>query len=163
MSRPKPDSSPGLREAVKAAAHQGSGTADPVRQSAPAHFNMNHALMLEVFREPITFYPTYVEFTGSVTAALMLSYACYTSDRLNDEYPGFDGWFHKRQEDWSIETGLSRRELESSRQRLRELGLLEEKRVGAPPILLCRVDFTRLNELMNRQAQANWAEILPAA
>ena len=124
---------------------------------------MNHALMLEVFREPITFHPTYVEFTGSVTAALLLSYACHTSDRLNDEYPGFDGWFHKRQEDWTRETGLSRRELESSRQRLRALGLLEEKRAGAPPVLLCRVDFTRLNDLMNRQAQANWAEILPAA
>lgn len=162
MSQQKPDISPRLREAVKAA-QQAAGTADTGGQSAPAHFTMNYALMLEVFRELIAFHPTYVEFTGSVTAALMLSYACYTSDRLSDEYPGFDGWFHKRQDDWTRETGLSRRELESSRQRLRELGLLEEKRAGAPPILLCRVDFTRLNELMNRQAQANWADILPAA
>ncbi len=163
MSRQKPDVSPGLREAVKPAARQATTKADQVKQSTPAHFNMNHALMLEVFREPISFHPTYVEFTGSVTAALLLSYACYTSDQLNDEYPGFDGWFHKRQVDWTRETGLSRRELESSRLRLRALGLLEEKRAGAPPVLLCRVDFTRLNDLMNRQAQANWAQILPTA
>ena len=81
----------------------------------------------------------------------------------DDEHPGFDGWFHKRQDDWTRETGLSRRELESSRQRLRVLGLIEERRAGAPPVLLCRVDFARLGELMNRQAQANWAQILPAA
>lgn len=168
MSRDK-DIPPGLREAVKAAALETARKTERVKQSAePAHFNMNHALMLEVFREPITFHPTYVEITGSVTAALMLSYACYTSDRLLNEQmqgdlPDFDGWLHKGQDDWTRDTGLSRRELEGARRRLREMGLLLEKRIGAPARLLIKVDFDRLSDLMNQQAQTNWATLLPAA
>lgn len=168
MSRDK-DISPGLREAVKAAARETAHKTKPVNQSVePAHFNMNHALMLEVFREPITFHPTYVEITGSVTAALMLSYACYTADRMLNEQmqgdlPDFNGWLHKSQDDWTRDTGLSRRELEGARRRLREMGLLQEKRVGAPARLLIKVDFDRLSDLMNQQAQTNWATLLPAA
>lgn len=163
------DISPGLREAVKAAAKETARKAGGDKQSAePAHFNMNHALMLEVFREPITFHPTYVEITGTVTAALLLSYACYSSDRmLNDQMqgdlPDFDGWLHKSQDDWTRDTGLSRRELESARRRLREMGLLQEKRVGTPARLVIKVDFDRLSDLMNQQAQTNWATLLPAA
>ena len=168
MSRDK-DIPPGLREAVKAAARETAHKKKPVNTSAePAQFNMNHALMLEMFREPITFHPTYVEITGSVTAALMLSYACYTSDRmLNDQMqgdlPDFDGWLHKSQDDWTRDTGLSRRELEGARRRLREMGLLQEKRAGAPARLLIKVDFDRLSDLMNQQAQTNWATLLAAS
>jgi hypothetical protein len=168
MSKDK-DISPGLRETVKAAAADTARKNERVKQNIePVHFNMNHALMLEVFREPITFHPTYVEITGSVTAALFLSYACYSFDRmLNDQMisdlPDFDGWLHKSQEDWTRDTGLSRRELESARRRLREMGLLQEKRVGAPARLLIKVDFDRLSDLMNQQAQTNWATLLPAA
>ena len=43
-------------------------------------------LLLEVFAEPIMFHRCYVALTGSVTAALVLSYASYATEEITQEY-----------------------------------------------------------------------------
>lgn len=92
----------------------------------------------------IAFHRVYVDVTGSVASALMLSQAVYWTPRAEAR----EGWFYKTREEWTAETGLSRREQESSRKRLRELGILEEERRGVPAQLWYRVNMERLEELV---------------
>src|SRR5258708_33275713 len=89
-------------------------------------------LLLEVFAEPIMFHRCYVALTGSVTAALMLSYASYATEEITDGYAG-EGWFMKTVAQWQRDTGLTRTELETARRKLKAQGLWEERRHGPPP------------------------------
>jgi hypothetical protein len=93
-------------------------------------------LLLEVFDAPVTFHRCLVPITGSVTAALMLSQAIWTTQGLD---PQADGWFVRSQEEWAEETGLSRWEQETARKALREAGLWQERRAGMPARLWFRV------------------------
>lgn len=87
---------------------------------------LSPSLLLELFGQtPIAFHPIYVDITGSLTAALWLAYAAY---HVSESGTDAEGWFHKTQEAWTLETRLTRREQEGARARLRELGLLEERR-----------------------------------
>lgn len=92
---------------------------------------------LDSFDRPIAFHRGFVTLTGSVTAALMLSQAVYWQRRTHDP----EGWWWKTMEDWTEETGLSRKEQESARRRLKTIGLLEEERRGVPARLYFRVDL----------------------
>nr|WP_252724371.1 hypothetical protein [Vibrio hepatarius] len=85
-----------------------------------------------------------------ITGALMLSQSIYWSRRTNSS-----GWFYKTQDEWQDETGMSRRELDTARKKLRNLGILEEKKQGVP----CKV-FYRINEpnLIVRMEQTSLAE-----
>ncbi len=100
--------------------------------------------LLENFDRPIAFHRCFVTLTGSVTAALMLSQAMYWQKRTKDP----EGWWWKTMEDWTEETGLSRKEQESARRRLRNAGLLEEERRGVPARLYFRVDHSVLEPLL---------------
>ncbi len=93
-------------------------------------------LLLEVFDIPVSFHRCLVPITGGVTSALMLSQAIWITQALD---PTADGWFIRSQEQWSLETGLSRWEQETARRALRRSGLLEERRVGIPAKLWFRV------------------------
>ena len=93
---------------------------------------------------PIAFHRVFVTLTGSVTAALMLSQAIYWTRRTDDA----DGWFWKTQSGWEKETGLTRYEQESARERLRALGFWEEKHREMPSKLFFRVDESALNEAL---------------
>ena len=53
--------------------------------------------------QTITFHRVFVDITGSINAALMLSNAIYWTNRLPPER---DGWFYKTKEEWEQETGL---------------------------------------------------------
>ncbi len=53
------------------------------KSSSPA--SLPPELLLEVFAEPIMFHRCYVALTGSVTAALVLSYASYASEQIAGE------------------------------------------------------------------------------
>ena len=81
-------------------------------------------LLLEVFDLPVTFHRCLVPITGGVTAALMLSQAIRATEDLDSEACG---WFTRSQEQWSEETGLTRREQETARRSL----LLITHRVAA--------------------------------
>ena len=60
------------------------------------------------------------------------------------QQPERDGWFWKTAAEWQRETGLSRREQDSARRRLRALGLLEEQRRGMPAKRWFRLDLAAL-------------------
>lgn len=84
---------------------------------------------------------------GNTKAALLLSQAIYWL-KHGTEIEVQGGWFSKTAEQWGIETGLSRREVDTARRRLREIGLLEEKKIGLPAMPYCRVNVERLGELL---------------
>jgi len=104
-----------------------------------AHFEtlgITPQLLLEVFDIPVSFHRCLVPITGGVTSALMLSQAIWITQALD---PEADGWFIRSQEQWTLETGLSRWEQETARRALRRSGLIEERRVGIPAKLWFRV------------------------
>jgi len=92
--------------------------------------------LLSIFDRPIAFHRPLVTITGSITAALMLSQAIYWSRRTTED----DGWFYKTMAEWEEETGMTRREQETARAKLRELGFIEEERRGMPAQLHYRVN-----------------------
>jgi hypothetical protein len=94
---------------------------------------------------PIAFHRAFVTMSGSVTAALFLSQAVYWQNRM-------DGWFWKTQEQWEEETGLTRREQESARNRLKDLGVIREERRGNPAKLFFTVDFERVQTRLAENA-----------
>ncbi len=116
---------------------------------------VNPTLLLELFGQtPIVFNRIYIDVTGSVSAALWLAYAIYhVSEHGSDR----DGWFIKSQQEWLLDTGLSRREQESARTRLRILGLLDERRTPNAP-LAYRILFQQLHVAMEAHAHRLQAE-----
>ena len=117
-------------------------------------------LLLEVFAEPIMFHRCYVALTGSVTAALLLSYASYATEEIAEQSDG-DGWFIKTAAQWQRDTGLTRTELETARRKLKARGLWEERRHGPPPApLQFRIDQVALFEQLRAQALAQWGDRL---
>ncbi|MEQ1602416.1 MAG: hypothetical protein ABL885_11705, partial [Methylophilaceae bacterium] len=73
-------------------------------------------LLLDMFDEPIVFNRAFVGITHSAVAALFLSYATYTTEKLPREA---EGWFTKTIEEWQNETGLTRFEQTTARRILR--------------------------------------------
>ena len=117
-------------------------------------------LLLEVFAEPIMFHRCYVALTGSVTAALLLSYASYATEEIADQNDG-EGWFTKSAAQWQCETGLTRTELETARRKLKAQGLWEERRHGPPPApLQFRIIQAALFDQLRAQALAQWGDRL---
>jgi len=114
------------------------------------HVDPSHnSRLLDLLDRPIAFHRVFVELTGSVLAAVMLSQAFYWSRRT--KHPG--GWFYKTQEEWEEETGLKRGEQEAARKRLRATGFWAEERRGIPARMYFRVDLNVLAEqLLGHQA-----------
>ena len=106
---------------------------------------MSHPL-LSLLDRPVAFHRPLADIRlpdGSrlgVLAALMLSQALYWTARTDDP----EGWFWKTREEWYEETGLSRREQETARRRLRQSGFWHEERRGVPARIYFRVDLDAL-------------------
>lgn len=101
--------------------------------------------------QTITFHRVFVDITGSINAALMLSNAIYWTNRLP---PDRDGWFYKTKEEWTTETGMTRREQDNARQQLTNIGILETRRAkisetDSITALWFRVNLDRLNQYLN--------------
>ena len=107
-------------------------------------------LLLQVVDLPVSFHRCLIPLTGGVTAALMLSQAIAITQ---DTDPVAEGWFVRSREEWHLETGLSRWELESARRTLRDAGFLEERRAGLPAKLYYRVCTDRVWLALKEQAQ----------
>jgi hypothetical protein len=90
----------------------------------------------DLLDRPIAFHRPLVTLTGSISAGLMLSQAIYWSKRTSDK----DGWFYKTRKDWEEETGLTRTEQDTARQRLRALGFWQEERRDVPAKLYFRIN-----------------------
>ena len=101
--------------------------------------------------QTITFHRVFVDITGSINAALMLSNAIYWTNRLPPER---DGWFYKTREEWQAETGLTRHEQDKARQQLTSIGILETRRAKISETesitaLWFRINLDRLNQYLN--------------
>ena len=118
----------------------------------------NPEFALYLLDTPIVVQRAFVPLTGRVTAALMLSWAIQVS-----EEPGVadrEGWFAKANEDWTADIGLSRDELQTARECLEGLGLLQVKREAADQSASAfrrvnhyRVDLKRLSQLLLAHAE----------
>jgi len=99
----------------------------------------NHPVF-SMFQRPVAFHKIFVDVTGSVTAALMLSQAFYWSKQGRKGY--WDGWFFKSADEWEEETGLTRREQETARRKLRKFDWWQEKiaKANGTPTLHYRIN-----------------------
>ncbi len=112
----------------------------------------DQAVVLDLFGQPpIIFHRIYVELTGSVTAALWFSHAM---DRLSHN-PGAEHAFDMTQPECQALTGLTRREQDTARARLREAGLITEERRGSS--IRFRVNVEVLSKLLMEQSGRRWA------
>lgn len=97
--------------------------------------------LIEAMNEqPIAFNKHYVFIGCGINGALMLSQLVYWTSRTKDN----DGWIFKTHYDWTMETGLTRREQDTARKTLKELGFLSEKKVGVPRRVFFRVERENL-------------------
>ena len=98
-------------------------------------------VVLEILGQaPIVFHRIFVDITGSVTAALWLSYALYALAK----HPERESWFWHTARDWLESTGLSRREQESARRVLVGRNLVLQQRAGMPARLHFKVNLDEL-------------------
>jgi len=130
---------------------------NPSPDDQAVYNTLSPAMLLDIFDEPIVFQRAYASLTGSAVAALFLSYAVYTTERLPHEE---EGWFRKTGEEWRAETGLTRFEQQTARRILRELDILIERRAGVPAELWFKIRVDRLLEQMSLQADARWGHVL---
>lgn len=101
---------------------------------------MNEFDPMDLLDRPIAFQRSFVKLGCGVTGALLLSQAVYWSKRTRDG----SGWFYKTAIEWEEETGLSVKEQQTARKRLKDLGLLTENKKGVPCKLFYRVDYKEL-------------------
>ncbi len=92
---------------------------------------------------PVSYHADFAKAFGSVTAGLFLCQAIYWTGKSIE-----NDWFYKSRDDWKNELGMSRKEQESARKKLRKMGALEEELRGLPARLYYRVNFGRLIEIM---------------
>lgn len=102
-------------------------------------------LLLRAGFRPIAFNPFYAHISGCVKAGLLLSQAMYWQENV-----GADQWFYKTQQDWQLETCLTRAEQEGARKTLGALGLLEMKVAGMPGKVHYRVNLLALADRLSK-------------
>lgn len=108
----------------------------------------DYALLHSLLDRPIAFHRVFVTISGSVLAGLMLSQAYYWTPRGESG----DGWFYKKQSEWTDETGLSRWEQETARKKLLQVkspsgeSVWQEERRGVPAKLFYRINIPALFE-----------------
>ena len=98
---------------------------------------------------PIAFNKHYVFLGCGINGAVMLSQLVYWADKSNDR----NGWIYKTGKEWTEETGLTRREQDTARKNLKELGFIDEHKHGVP----CKVHF-KVNQEALYDALVNLAQ-----
>ena len=100
--------------------------------------------------QPIAFNKHYVFIGCGINGALMLSQLIYWTSRTKNK----DGWIYKTHEEWTQETGLTRREQDTARKTLKTLGFLVEKKVGVPCKLHFRVERENLYKSLIKYSES---------
>ena len=95
----------------------------------------------------IQFYAEFAKLTGSIPAAVFLTYALKCQKH-------YGGWFSKTFAEWEKATTLDRKQQISVRKKLRALGVLREVRKGIGYKLWYWVDEERLNQMLNGTLKA---------
>lgn len=94
---------------------------------------------------PVAVYPRLTKALGSTTAMLFFCQLMYWDGKGDDE----DGWIYKTQDEWEEEIGLTRREQETARKRLKAAGVLEERRRGVPAKLYYRINHEAASTVLS--------------
>jgi hypothetical protein len=124
-------------------------------------------IILSLLGRHIAFHRRLVDLTDSVKAALLLSQSIYWTRRGRDVAQN-GGWFHKTTEQWTWETGLTPKEQRIARDALKNLALVDERRMGVPPRVHFRLQTEQLgNCLTDWNADAprsvNWQDAVMVA
>lgn len=99
--------------------------------------------------KPIAFNKHYVFLGCGINGAVMLSQLVYWADKAKDK----NGWIYKTGKEWTEETGLTRREQDTARKNLRELGFIDEHKHGVPCKIHYKVNQNSLYEALVSLAQ----------
>jgi len=92
---------------------------------------------------PVAYYPQIRHICGSVTAAIFFCQFTYWRGKGENK----EGWIYKSQPEIEDETGLTREEQETARRKLRDRGILTERKKGIPCRLYYLLDLDRVNLL----------------
>jgi hypothetical protein len=115
---------------------------EPINTNLLDELAVNPQLLSAVLTPPIAFNPIFVDIAGSLTAGLLLSFVI-------DE-PQSEDWSFLDTERIMRCTRMTMAELRGARQRLKDGGLLRERRVGFPARTEYRVDFDHLKSAIVR-------------
>lgn len=99
---------------------------------------------------PVAYFPKLRHITGSVNATLFLCQLIYWEGKQASK----TGWIYKTHSEMEEETGLSRREQETARRKLKDLGLIEERLAGVPQRLHYRLDKKKINDAWDTFVQS---------
>lgn len=105
---------------------------------------MGKNLIHELLKRPIAYQPIIAKAFGSVQLAILWSQLYYWSDKGN--HP--DGWIYKTSDELYDETGLKRRGQETARKLGRELGIIQEKKMGVPATMHFKIDLEKTSEVL---------------
>jgi len=111
--------------------------------------------LIKMFDRPVAFQRPFVSLGCGITGALLLSQACYWQNRVTSK----DGFFYKTANEWEEETGLTRREQETARKRLKDIGVLEEVLRGVPAKVNYRVNAKALKQALDVVSMAESAKL----
>ena len=118
-----------------------------------AELERNGELAMLVSAPPIAFNPVFVDITGSVTAALLLSICTQDNESPMSE----SGWQELNSDRFLKLTRMSVAELRTARKVLKELKFMEERRLGFPAKSEFRVNFVRVTDKLLFIAQKSQA------
>lgn len=92
----------------------------------------------------------YIDLTGDLNAALLLSQIVYWSDRTQNE----EGWFAKSYPEWQEELGLSEYQIRRAAKRLETLGVTTKiKKFGGAPTVHYRLNKVTFSEWIMKKLQ----------
>lgn len=102
--------------------------------------------IIAVLGSPIAYYPIFAQVLGGIEPGIFASQFFYWYGKGHDP----EGWVYKTQDNILEETGLTRRNQETARKRLRDIRVLEEKRMGVPAKLYYRLNLDVLFDMLNQ-------------
>src|SRR5271165_663359 len=85
---------------------------------------------------PIAYHRVFADIAGNASGAIFLSQLYYWTKHTKNP----DGWVYKTSQDWSYETGLTRREIDTARKALKANGIITEKLAGVPPTVYYKIE-----------------------
>lgn len=122
-------------------------------------------LVMALYAPEISFQRLFVDLTGSITAALLLS-----ALHQDHEHKVIQGWLPVSAEGIERKTGMTPKQQLGARRTLRDLGVIKERKAGFPSALQIQIDYDeivkRMAALGARQQQLRdqaWSQPAPAA
>ena len=107
------------------------------------------AALKSLLKRPVAYHADLARLTGNPCAAIMLSQGMYWQGIAESRG---EEWFFVTGQEWEIQTGLSRKNQETARTRMREMGFWAEKLQGVPARLYFKIDVQILAELLEEWA-----------